>query len=286
MAIMVVPMIVPWFGGILSAAFGWEAIFASMGVMAALVLAWIAYALPETLAARSSTGGFVRFVDELRALCTSRSFIGYVLCCATGSALFFGFLGGAPHVVVTLMGRSSVELGLWFATRRVRLHDRQLLLGAVVAALWRRCAWCGGASYVGLLGALLVVTLTLTVPHWGPVTIFLPQFITAFGNGLLLPNCDRRRDQRAAAGGGHRLRHYRLHADGGRRGGSSARQQPGNPGADRPADGAGDLDLRGFVLGALRLAGAQAPELGRLTYRTCGAMSPRRCYGTIVIITR
>jgi DHA1 family bicyclomycin/chloramphenicol resistance-like MFS transporter len=32
------------------------------------------------------------------------------------------------------------------------------------------------------------VTLTLTVPHWGPVTIFQPQFITAFGNGLLLPN--------------------------------------------------------------------------------------------------
>ena len=187
MAIMVVPMIVPWFGGILAAAFGWEAIFACMGIMAVLVLAWIAYALPETLAVRSSTGGFVRFLEELRALCTSRSFIGYVLCCATGSALFFGFLGGAPHIVVTQMGRGSVELGLWFATGALGY-----MFGNYCSARWSqrygvdRLIMCG--SYVGLLGGTMIVTLTLAVPHWGPITIFLPQFITAFGNGLLLPN--------------------------------------------------------------------------------------------------
>ena len=187
MAIMVVPMIVPWFGGILAAAFGWEAIFACMGIMAAAVLVWIAYALPETLAVRSGTGGFARFVEELRALGTSRSFIGYVLCCATGSALFFGFLGGAPHVVVTQMGRSSVELGMWFASGALGY-----MFGNYCSARWSQRygvdTMVKFGSYIGLLGGATVVTLTLAVPHWGPITIFLPQFITAFGNGLLLPN--------------------------------------------------------------------------------------------------
>jgi DHA1 family bicyclomycin/chloramphenicol resistance-like MFS transporter len=187
MVIMVVPMIVPWFGGILAAAFGWEAIFACMGLMAALVLAWIVYALPETLAVRSSTGGFVRFVEELRALLTSRSFIGYVLCCATGSALFFAFLGGAPHIVVTQMGRSSIELGLWFASGALGY-----MFGNYCSARWSQRygvdAMVLFGTFVGLFGAAVVVTLTLTLPHLGPVTIFLPQFITAFGNGLLLPN--------------------------------------------------------------------------------------------------
>ena len=52
---------------------------------------------------------------EWRALLASAKFHGYVLAGALGSAPFFTFLGGGPYVVVTLMGRSSAEFGLWFA---------------------------------------------------------------------------------------------------------------------------------------------------------------------------
>jgi DHA1 family bicyclomycin/chloramphenicol resistance-like MFS transporter len=76
---------------------------------------------------------------------------------------------------------------LWFASGAFGY-----MIGNYCSARWSQRygvdAMVRWGSYVGLLGALLVVTLTLTVPHWGPVTIFLPQFITAFGNGLLLPN--------------------------------------------------------------------------------------------------
>src|SRR5207248_3302731 len=102
-------------------------------------------------------------------------------------ALFFAFLGGAPHVVVKLMGRSPAELGLWFASGAFGY-----MIGNYVSARWT--AYLGVDRLIGwgvataLAGALSAVLLVWAVPHWGPVTIFLPQFVTAFANGLLLPN--------------------------------------------------------------------------------------------------
>jgi MFS transporter, DHA1 family, multidrug resistance protein len=187
MAIMVVPLIVPWLGGVLDTTFGWPAIFVFIGVVSAAVLLCVWVALPETLRAPVAGASPVRYLEELRALSASREFIGYVLCSATGSALFFATLGGAPHVVVTQMGRSPVELGLWLATGAVGY-----MAGNYVSARWsprfgidRMIVW--GAWFV-LAGALGTVLLVWAVPHWGPATIFLPQFLTAFGNGLVMPN--------------------------------------------------------------------------------------------------
>jgi DHA1 family bicyclomycin/chloramphenicol resistance-like MFS transporter len=187
MVIMVVPMIVPWLGGVLQASLGWEAIFASIGLFCTVVLAAVVIALPETLKVRAGAGGVRRFIEELRLLLTSRRFAGYALCCATGSALFFGFLGGAPHVVITQMGRSSVELGIWFATGAAGY-----MVGNFISAKWSprvgvdpMVTW--GVA-IGALGAISVVALVGFFPDAGPITIFLPQFITALANGLLLPN--------------------------------------------------------------------------------------------------
>ena len=44
----------------------------------------------------------------------SPRFFGYALCAGLGSAPFFTFLGGAPYVVVGMLGRTSAEYGLWF----------------------------------------------------------------------------------------------------------------------------------------------------------------------------
>ena len=49
-------------------------------------------ALPETHAAQTPGGGFVRFLSEMRSLLTSRTFVGYVLAGSFSSALFFVFL--------------------------------------------------------------------------------------------------------------------------------------------------------------------------------------------------
>jgi MFS transporter, DHA1 family, multidrug resistance protein len=187
MAIMVVPLVVPWFGGVLDTTFGWPAIFLFIALVSAAILAWVFLALSETLRAPALESSPVRYLEELRALAASREFIGYVLCSATGSALFFATLGGAPHVVVTQMARSPVELGLWLATGAIGYMG-----GNYVSARWSprfgidrmiiRGAW------LVLTGALGTALMVWAVPHWGPAIIFVPQLLTAFGNGLVMPN--------------------------------------------------------------------------------------------------
>ena len=41
---------------------------------------------------------------------------------------------------------------------------------------------------IALAGAAAAVLLVWAAPDGGPATIFLPQLVTAFANGLLLPN--------------------------------------------------------------------------------------------------
>src|SRR5262249_57431939 len=54
------------------------------------------------------------FGGDVAALAASPRFFGYALCAGLGSAPFFSFLGAAPHVVVTVLGHTSAEYGLWF----------------------------------------------------------------------------------------------------------------------------------------------------------------------------
>src|SRR2546423_3063757 len=113
MAMVVAPMIAPLIGGVLDAAYGWWAIFVFVGLFAAAVLIWTVSVLPETRAVATSEG-IVRFLTDTKSLLTDPTFIGYALVSTFNSAMFFTFIGGAPHVVVTIMHRSPAEYGIWF----------------------------------------------------------------------------------------------------------------------------------------------------------------------------
>ena len=107
-------------------------------MFAGVVLIWAYFALPETRPDHITGGGLRFIVRESRELFSNRIFLGYVLVCAIGTATFFAFLGGGPHVVIGIMGRTSAEYGLWFILDIRRLHVRQFHHRAVLAALWHR----------------------------------------------------------------------------------------------------------------------------------------------------
>ena len=152
-----------------------------------------------------------------------RRFLGYVLCAGLGTAPFFTFLGGGPHVVVSLMGRTSAEYGLWFA-----INAFGYLFGNFIAA--RYSSWVGIDRMIwwGLLVSLAGVALSVS----------LTGILSALGTGdAVHPAADhlrrqripaaeflRRRGQRAAAGGGRGFRHRRLYADGNGRAGDASRR--------------------------------------------------------------
>jgi DHA1 family bicyclomycin/chloramphenicol resistance-like MFS transporter len=185
-AMVIAPMISPLIGGILDTTFGWEAIFLFISALSGAVLLWAVIVLPETRPANvAHTPGTM--IQEWRALIGNAKFHGYLLCGALGSAPFFTFLGGGPHVVVTLMERTSAEFGVWFA-----VTSFGYMIGNFTASRLSQRFGVDGMIMAGigfeLVGAGLTAVLVATMFDAGPAIIFLPQLVISYGNGLLLPN--------------------------------------------------------------------------------------------------
>jgi MFS transporter, DHA1 family, multidrug resistance protein len=185
---VVVPTFGPLIGGVLDTAFGWEAIFLFTAATTLAVLAWTAITLPETRDLNVAAGAPPRegFRSDFERLVASRTLWGYVFVGALGSATFFAFLGGGPHVIVTLMGRTSAEYGVWFAISSIgymagNFLSSRLTVQHGIDALIR---WGIAAEAIGVIAA---IGLTAAAHDWGPAIVFMPQLIVSLGNGLLLP---------------------------------------------------------------------------------------------------
>jgi len=185
-AMVIAPMISPLIGGILDTAFGWEAIFLFIAAFSGAVLAWAGLVLPETRPANAAHSPG-ELIAHWRALLGSAKFHGYVLCGALGSAPFFTFLGGGPHVVVTLMGRTSAEYGVWFAITSLGYMTGNFTASRLSQRFGIDAMIMAGIGFE-LIGASLTAALVATLLHAGPAIIFLPQMLISYGNGLLLPN--------------------------------------------------------------------------------------------------
>src|SRR6266487_1823858 len=183
--VVLMPMVAPLIGGILDTLFGWEAIFAFTAVLNFAICAWALLALPETRKLSPSSSQR-HFRADLAALAASPRFFGYALCAGFGSAPFFSFLGAAPHVVVTLLGRTSAEYGLWFFIPSIGFMAGNFAVSRLTARFGiDALIWWGIA--LTIIGCLLNVLVYIALPGWEMATIFLPQIVIGFGNGLLLP---------------------------------------------------------------------------------------------------
>ena len=144
--------------------------------------------LPETRPDHITGGGLRFILGESRELFSDRRFIGYVSVCAIGTATFFAFLGGGPHVVVSIMARTSAEYGLWFIAT-----SGGFMLGNFITS--RTSQRYGVDRMIGiglvllLIGSVLTIATVAAFPDGGPWTIFVPQLAISIGNGIFLPNC-------------------------------------------------------------------------------------------------
>jgi DHA1 family bicyclomycin/chloramphenicol resistance-like MFS transporter len=186
MAMVVAPMIAPLIGGALDTAIGWHAIFVFVGLFAAVVLAWALIGLPETRAAATGEG-LIQLLRESGNLIRDPRFLGYALVAAFNSAMFFTFIGGAPHVVVTIMHRSSAEYGIWFV-----ILSLVYMVGNFTAGRWSAQygvdTMIRAGVAVTVLGAAVGIVWVLLDPQGGPAVVFAPQMIIGFASGFMLPN--------------------------------------------------------------------------------------------------
>jgi MFS transporter, DHA1 family, multidrug resistance protein len=184
--VVLMPMAAPLIGGILDTLFGWESIFVFTTILSLTVFVWAVIALPETRKGSTAPGERGHFRADLAALASSPRFFGYALCAGLGSAPFFSFLGGAPHVVVSMLGRTSAEYGLWFFVPSVGFMAGNFAVSRLTARFGiNALIWWG--VVLTIVGCLINVLVYVAIPGWDMATIFLPQIMIGFGNGLLLP---------------------------------------------------------------------------------------------------
>jgi MFS transporter, DHA1 family, multidrug resistance protein len=184
--VVLMPMAAPLIGGILDTLLGWESIFVFTAVLSGTVLIWAVIALPETRQTSTVPSERSHFRADLGALAASPAFFGYALCAGLGSAPFFSFLGGAPHVAVTMLGRTSAEYGLWFFVPSIGFMAGNFAVSRLTARFGiDALIWWGIA--LTIVGCALGIAAYVAFPGWEMITIFLPQIIVGLGNGLLLP---------------------------------------------------------------------------------------------------
>jgi MFS transporter, DHA1 family, multidrug resistance protein len=186
MAFVVAPMVAPVLGGFIEVIAGWRYDFWLLALLGAAVLAAAWLRLPETLVRRDGAPNAVGLVAGAMHLAGIARFRSYTLTLAFTSAVFFAFLGGAPHIMVDVLHRTPMEYGMWFVlissgymlgnflsgrfTQRVGI-DRMMLMG------------CG----VTTLGGLLCLAAA-ALGFLSPPTLFVPMAFAALGNGLTIPN--------------------------------------------------------------------------------------------------
>ena len=186
MAMVVAPMFAPVIGGYLDVWIGWRAGFVFAAGAGLVVLAFAAAGLHETLPRAVALPGLGRALALYGTLLASPAFRGYAAQTAFTSAGFFGFLGGAPHVVIEIMGQSQSTYGVFFMVSAIGYMSGNFAAGRLSMRLGVDRMIIAGIT-VSAVGLTIMVALALAgeVTPWA---LFGPMMVFGLGNGLSLPN--------------------------------------------------------------------------------------------------
>ncbi len=184
MAMVVSPMIAPLVGGLLDRHFGWRSIFLVMTALSALVTGAAYLHLKETAIVRLR-GSFASMLKGYPDLLRSRIFVGYTLALSSASAAFFGFVAGAPYVVVEVMAQPADVYGFYFLGNAGSYMVGNFFSGRFGERIGGERLTVIGI-YLSLASMGLEVACLLALP-WTPATLFLPLMLNGIGNGLTIP---------------------------------------------------------------------------------------------------
>ena len=186
MAFVVAPMVAPVLGGFIDLHFGWRTDFWLLALLGAVVLSAAWRYLPETHVNRIAAGSGMGLLSGAVRLFAMPRFRGYTLTLAFTSAVFFAFLGGAPHIMIDVLKRTPMEYGLWFF-----IISAGYMLGNFLSGRYTRAIGIDRMILLGccitLAGGLLCFMAAIA-GMLSPATLFVPMALAALGNGLTIPN--------------------------------------------------------------------------------------------------
>jgi DHA1 family bicyclomycin/chloramphenicol resistance-like MFS transporter len=182
----IAPIVAPILGSHLHVWFGWQANFVFVAAYGILLLAWVAYSLPETLRNpdRRATVPAV-MVANFGRLLRSRRYVGYMLVAAFTMSGLFAFLAGSAFVFVAVLGHSEQGFALLFGT--VMLGNiTGATIGSRLVTRWGIDRMISRATWL-----LLAAGLTMGVLAWldirHPLIIVVPMFAYMVGLMTTMP---------------------------------------------------------------------------------------------------
>jgi DHA1 family bicyclomycin/chloramphenicol resistance-like MFS transporter len=171
----IAPIVAPIIGSHLHVWFGWQANFVFVAVYAGFMLAWMLFALPETIRARNRHATRVPvMLANYGRLLRSRTYMGYLLVAAFSTSGLFAFLAGSAFVFVSVMGAGEEQFGVLFGA---------VMIGNIVgSSIGSRLVARVGINRMlrGSTALMLASGLTLAVLAWARVAslpaIVVPMF--------------------------------------------------------------------------------------------------------------
>jgi DHA1 family bicyclomycin/chloramphenicol resistance-like MFS transporter len=186
MAMVAVPMVAPAIGGYLDVWYGWRAGFLLVAVFGVVVLAASVFVLHETNLRPQTFGGIDDLATAFWRLLRHRAFCGYALQVGCSTGTFFSFVGGAPYVMVEVMGRPTSEYGLYFIFTAAMYMAGNYISGRISARVGTDRMILRGTS-LALAGVIVLFLVTLA-DALTPAAMFGAMAVISLGNGFSTPN--------------------------------------------------------------------------------------------------
>ncbi len=184
MSMVLAPMLGPALGGLFQETLGWRAGILMLVVVGAGVTALVSLRLPETHFNRGESSGFTPLLRSFWILAHNPLFLCYAAIMSFTSATFFGFLGGAPYIVIEIMHRSPGEFGLWAMMLAGGYMLGNFVTGRYAQAIGTRRMISLGVI-VCMAGAVCLVATAAFGPNV-PIALFGPMMLVTFSNGLVM----------------------------------------------------------------------------------------------------
>jgi DHA1 family bicyclomycin/chloramphenicol resistance-like MFS transporter len=180
------PAAAPLVGGLVTAAFGWRAIFVLLTVLGAatLVAAW--FLLPETVEPGSGgSGGFVAMLRSYPRLLRSARFRGYTVAGASSTTAFYAFMAASPFIFVDVLHQPTERIGVYYLALMLGLSLGSILANRLVLRINADRLLRAAISVSGL-GALCLFAVTIT-GNLSVASVLACMFVFMLGAGTASP---------------------------------------------------------------------------------------------------
>ncbi len=186
MVFSLAPILGPSLGGLLLAHLGWRAVFWTLALYGAGIVAAIWFLLPESLPPEQrQRGGATAMLRTYLRLLTDRRFMAYALGGTLAMSGLFAYIAGSPFVFMHIHGISPQGFGLYFGLNAAGIMGVAQITGRLAATMppARILLWGQRAA---VSAALLLVLVAAT--GWGGFfALVLGLFCYMASLGAIMP---------------------------------------------------------------------------------------------------